>query len=331
MFDPAIPQRLLESCPAYQATPLAQAPWAGANVWIKDETQRMRLGAFKALGGVYAVARQIALAAGEDPTPEGIGSDAFRDVAAQLTFVCASAGNHGMAVAAGARIFGARCRIHLSATVPKAFEARLRGQNADVVWSGADYEESVQLAIQDAENSGAVHLADGSWPGYTEPPRLVMEGYTVLALEMRDTFAANGHWPQRVYLQAGVGGLAAAAAQTIRDHWAVQPTIIVVEPDAAPCLQQSVAAREMVTVAGPVSNMGRLDCKTPSLLAFEILSECADHFMTISDTQAAAAAGLAGANSLATTPSGAAGLAAYLQDASDEAAAVILSEGAVNS
>lgn len=331
LFDPAIPQHLLQACPAYEATPLQQHAWAGPNVWIKDETKRMGLGAFKALGGVYAVARQIALTVGEEPTPEGIASDAFREVAQGLTFVCASAGNHGMAVAAGARIFGAQCRIHLSATVPRDFEDRLRSQKANVVWSGSNYEESVTLAIQDAEQSGAIHLADGSWPGYTEPPRLVMEGYTVMALEMRDAFAAHGQWPARVYLQAGVGGLAAAIAQTIRDHWAEQPEITVVEPDAAPCLKESVAAAQLLTVEGPVSNMGRLDCKTPSLLAFDILSECADHFVTVTDAQASAAAKLAGTNGIPTTASGAAGLAACLDDATDAQTVVILSEGSVAS
>ena len=327
-LNPDVPLALLQSCPAYAAAPLTRLTWATSEIWAKDETQRMGLGAFKALGGVYAVARLIAERAGNTPSAAGLTDPTTRDLASGMTFVCASAGNHGLSVAAGARIFGARCRIHLSATVPKAFEGRLQAQGAEVVWSGDDYEESIALAIEDAARNDAIHLADGSWPGYTEPPRLVMEGYTVMAEEMRDSFSAAGAWPERVYLQAGVGGLAAAVAHGIRTRWPEQPEITVVEPEAAPCIRDSIAAGEMTTVTGPVSNMGRLDCKTPSLLAYEILSEYADHCVTVSDAEAARAAEQATRHGIATTPSGAAGLAACLREGGEGRALVILSETA---
>lgn len=329
ILDPDTPLRLLDACPVYAPTPVVPLDWTGRPIWAKNETCRMGLGAFKALGGVYAVASLIAEQAGVLLDADAMQSGPVRDVASQLTFVCASAGNHGLSVAAGARIFGARCRIHLSATVPKAFEERLKRQGADVVWSGADYEESVALAIEDADKTGSVHLADGSWPGYTEAPRRVMEGYTVMAEEMRATFSADGRWPERVYLQAGVGGLAAAVAHTVRARWDVQPEIVVVEPEAAPCLQRSIAEGRICSVAGPVSNMGRLDCKTPSLLAFQILQECADRFETVSDAEADVAAKRASDAGIATTPSGAAGLALAMRDASPhKQSLVILSETA---
>lgn len=329
MLNPKKPMALLAACPAYAPTPLSEAPWAGAQVWMKDESQRMGLGAFKALGGVYAVAALIAERAGIDLTPDVLDDAAFQAEARTATFVCASAGNHGMSVAAGARLFGAACRIHLARTVPSAFEARLRAKGADVVWSGDDYEASVAAAIADAEASGAIHLADGSWLGYTEPPRLVMEGYTVMGLEMRDQFAALGVWPEHVYLQAGVGGLAAAVTHTIRTTWPHQPRIVVVEPEAAPCLRDSAAQDRIATVSGPVSNMGRLDCKTPSLLAFEILTAGADAFHTVSDSAADAATRLAAEHGHASSPSGAAGLAALLAEDTGAPSAIILSEGAV--
>ncbi|SDC42098.1 pyridoxal-phosphate dependent enzyme [Ruegeria marina] len=328
-LDPAEPLRFLSVCPAYVATPLTRARIGGRDLWVKDESRRMGLGAFKALGGVYAVARLVARHLGCDEPAELI-TDAVRSRASDLTFVCASAGNHGMAVAAGARLFGARARIHLAATVPESFAARLRGKGAEVVRSGAVYDEAVAAAIADAETTGALHLADGSWPGYTEPPRLVMEGYTVIAGEMRDSFAANSNWPSHVYLQAGVGGLAAAIAGMIRRDWTVQPEIVVVEPDAAPCLKASVAAGRVVTVTGPESIMGRLDCKVPSMLAFDILRHTADRFVTVSDAAAAAAADKSVQAGHRTSPSGAAGLAALLaEDAPPANPLVILSEGAV--
>jgi diaminopropionate ammonia-lyase len=313
---------------AYAPSPMSRVEVGGTATWIKDETQRMGLGAFKAIGGTYAVAELLGIELGLlEPTAASIqASDRPRP-----TFVCASAGNHGMAVAEGARIFGAGCRIHLSDTVPEAFVARLRAKGAEVVRSGKVYEESIAAAITDAEQTGAIHLADGSWPGYTEPPRLVMEGYTVMAEEMRETLEEDGHWPSHVYLQAGVGGMAAAVAYMIRQNWAVQPQIIVVEPEAAPCLRDSKAAGEMVTVEGPVSIQGRLDCKAPSMLAYEILRRTANHYVTVSDASAQAAADLSATLGMASTPSGAAGLAALLADQAGasppKAPLIILSEG----
>ncbi|MEM9795218.1 MAG: pyridoxal-phosphate dependent enzyme [Pseudomonadota bacterium] len=323
-LDPEKPRRLLAACPVYAATPLDRRD----GLWVKDETARMGLGAFKALGGVYAVGQLIADRMGRRLPPEEYRSEEVRAVAAGLTFSCASAGNHGMSVAAGAALFGAQARIFLSAQVAQGFADRLAAKGAEVVRVGATYEESVAAAIADAAATGAVHLADGSWPGYTEPPRLVMEGYTVLAEEMREALARDGRWPGRVYLQAGVGGLAAAVAQRIRANWERQPEIVVVEPEAAPCLGASMAAGQLVTVEGPVSGMGRLDCKDASMLAFDILREVADRFVTVSEGAAEDAVRAARGMGYATTPSGAAGLAAALDARADDAL-VILSEGDV--
>ena len=247
-----------------------------------------------------------------------------------MTFVCASAGNHGLAVAAGAKLFGASSRIHLAATVPEDFANRLREKNAEVVRSGEDYEASIQAAILDADTNGAVHLADGSWPGYIEPPRLVMEGYTVLAEELRHNFEMSNDWPSHVYLQAGVGGFAGAIAYMIRKNWSVQPKIIVVEPEAAPCLKHSVHRGKILTVDGPVSEMGRLDCKTPSLLAFDILSSAADEYVLISEDQAEDAVQAAKKLNYNTSPSGAAGLAAFLASSEpNPAPLIIITENAI--
>lgn len=330
MSDGAIPgpMLLLSLCSAYAETPLRVISAAGRRILVKDETARMGLGSFKALGGVYAVARLleqatgVALRATED-------LERMRVAAKDHVFVCASAGNHGLAVAAGARHFGASARILLSDTVPEAFADRLRAQGAEVLRRGATYEDSVAAAVDLASETGATHLADGSWPGYTEAPGLVMQGYTVLAQEMRARFAVEGGWPSHVYLQAGVGGLAAAVAREIRACWPQQPEIIVVEPDAAPCLRASHAAGEIVTVAGPISTMGRLDCKTPSLLAFEILRTAADRFVTVSDDMAAKAVRAHSSQGIDTTPSGAAGLAALLAEDPQEERnpLIIVSEG----
>lgn len=321
------PIKLLEQCPAYRPSPLIRRTVAQNSVQLKDETQRMGLGSFKALGGVYAMSQLIT---GDDASLI-VPLSTICDKAKDLTFVCASAGNHGMAIAAGARIFGARARIHLAKTIPEDFVSRLKNQGAEVVRSGSTYEESIQIAITDAAKNKYIHLADGSWAGYTEPPRLVMEGYTVIAEELRAEFERNGDWPTHVFLQAGVGGLAAAITYMIRKNWTFQPKIIVVEPEDAPCLRDGNKAGHVVTVEGPISNMGRLDCKTASLLAFEILNSMADRFVTISDTQAQIATEKLEAIGLATTPSGAAGFAAMnaFNLSPDDRSLVIITEGPV--
>ena len=309
--EPDRPMAMLRQCPAYQASPLrplaALAKELGVGtLTVKDETQRMRLGSFKALGGVFAVAQMLEDASG---TADLTSEQAHR-TAAGMTFITASAGNHGLSVAAGARIFGARGIIVLSSSVPEGFAERIRKTGSEVVRVNGSYEDSVQYAIDAADENGWLLLADGSWEGYTERPALVMEGYTVLAEECRLEFEKTGTWPTHVFLQAGVGGLAGAVAAHIRDHWSVQPKIIVVEPDAAPCLLKSVEAGKLTRADGPESNMGRLDCKDASLIAFDALRRDADMFVTVSDEEAEEAARLYAAHGISTTPSGSAPLLA---------------------
>ena len=331
--DPADALALLASCPAYAPTPLAaldalarERGWAALHA--KDETRRMGLGSFKALGGVYAVADLLRQRVGTRDPAALVGEEA-RAVAADLTVCCASAGNHGLSVAAGARVFGARAVVYLARTVPEVFADRLRARGAEVVRAGAIYEEAMARAAGDAEANGWTLVSDSSWAGYTAIPQTIQRGYCVMAHEMAETCREEGLWPSEVFLQAGVGGLASAVAAHIRARWDEQPRITVVEPDRAPCLGRSVEEGAMVRVDGPVSSMGRLDCKEASLVAFEVLREAADRFVTVADDQAEAAVERVAAHGLTTTPSGVAGLAAALADdlSADARVLVIVSEG----
>ncbi|MGD1879192.1 MAG: diaminopropionate ammonia-lyase [Kiloniellaceae bacterium] len=328
------PLALLRQCPAYAPTPLRDLPDLAAalgvaRLFAKDESQRMRLGSFKALGGAFAVAQMVSDAAATPEPVADLQGERAKAVAAGMTFITASAGNHGLSVAAGARVFGAKAVIVLSATVPEGFANRIRSMGAEVIRVDGSYEDSVAFAIGAAEKNGRLLLADGSWEGYIERPALVMEGYTVLAEECRADFEAGGTWPSHVFLQAGVGGLAAAVAAHIRTLWKQQPAIVVVEPEAAPCLMASLRAGRLTRGDGPPSNMGRLDCKDASLISYESLRSDADSFMTVTDSEAAAAAQLLTGHGLATTPSGAAGLAAVKATApgADSRCLVIVSEG----
>jgi diaminopropionate ammonia-lyase len=320
--DASIVSDLLVRCPAHHETPLVCSPElasrAGvARVSIKDERDRMHLGSFKALGAAHAIAREAQ--ATEADTPVGALSG--------RTYVTASAGNHGLSVAAGARVFGARAVVFLSETVPEAFAGRLRAKGAEVVRAGGDYEASMAAAAAAATENGWTLLSDSSWTGYTRLPLLVMEGYLQLASEAVQQMAEP---PSHILLQAGVGGLACAVAAYVRKTWGDAPRIIVVEPEAAPALRDSILAGHIVDTEGPVSSMGRLDCKTPSLVALNGLARDADFFVTISEEEALDALPILADLGLATTPSGGAGLAALLAGLNLGAEArvwAILSEG----
>lgn len=317
MFNYDNPVKLLNLCPAYQATPMREVVYHNRKIIIKDESERMSLGSFKALGGAYAVIQLMLESVDIDFNSDEFLLHEIGKVAEKMTFVCASAGNHGLAVAAGAKIFGAHARIYLADTVPEGFAALLRDKGAEVVRAGENYEESILAAKDNAINTNAVLVADTSWPGYSEIPRLIMEGYTVIAEEMRQEFEQKKIWPTHVFLQAGVGGLAAAITFMIRHNWQVQPEIIIVEPDQAPCLAESIKRGKICTVKGAVSNMGRLDCKKPSLLAYDILRDNAEKFITVSDDEAFAAVKIASEFAIKTTPSGAAGLAGLINQLGD--------------
>lgn len=296
-IDAAAPEALLALCPVAAETPLVRVEGFGAEIRVKDERARMGLGSFKALGAAYVIAHHA----------RQTGAAEMGRALQGRCYVTASAGNHGLSVAAGARIFGARAVIYLADTVPETFAERLRAKGADVVREGAEYGASMTAAAAAAEEHGWILLSDSSWPGYLDLPCRLMEGYLAMAAEV----TRQCPWPPtHILLQAGVGGLAGACAAWFRHAWGDAPRIIVVEPAAAPALQASVRAGRPVMAKGPVSNMGRLDCKTASLIALKGLARDADAFVTVTDDEAAAILPELAAMGLATTESGAAGLAA---------------------
>lgn len=310
--DVAAVRNLLLKNPKHAETPLHRVSGFGGagEVFIKDERSRMGLGSFKALGAAYVIAR-----------------DHDQGKAAGKTYVTASAGNHGLSVTMGAVECDAHAVIYLSEPVPESFAARLRNMGATVKRAGATYEDSMESAANAAEANGWILLSDSSWEGYFELPYRVMEGYVAMAAE---TVEAMDAAPTHIFLQAGVGGLAGACAAYFRAAWGDGPRIIVVEPEAAPALAESIAAGRAVISAGPVSNMGRLDCKEPSLIALKGLARDADRFALISEEEADAALPVLAERGFETSPSGGAGLAALLAMddlGADARVLCILSEG----
>jgi len=295
---------LLDRCPKHAVTELVDARFlaeqAGvAAFYVKDERGRMGLGSFKALGAAFVIARDAVAANAKAP----------EDALAGRTYVTASAGNHGMSVAAGAKVFGARAVIYLANTVPESFAARLVDMGAEVVRAGDDYEASMVAAQQAAAANDWALLSDSSWAGYTDMAHGVMQGYLQMAAEVVDQMPSA---PTHVFLQAGVGGMAGAMAAMIRKHWGDAPVIVVVEPEFAPALIDSIRVGKPVVTTGPVSDMGRLDCKEPSLIALKGLARDADYFVTLTEEQAACGVDIVAEGGLDTSASGGAGMAAAL-------------------
>lgn len=309
--------------PAFADTPLLrQDDLAGAlgieALFLKDERARLGLDSFKGLGGAYAVFTLAAQSQGIDPgDPDALAAfiagprrqAAFHS--APLTVTTATAGNHGRSVAAGAWLMGLDCVIFVYNGVPCEQIDAIAAYGARIVEVDGVYEDAVELCRATAEQEGWQIVSDTSWEGYSDIPLRIMEGYTLMAAE---AIAAMPEAPTHVFLQAGVGGMAAAVAAHLALHYgSAAPRLIVIEPDRAACIFASIEAGELVTVSSTEpTNMGRLECYTPSLVAWRILRGLADAVATVSDEEAAAAVARLEAAGIETSPSGAAGVAGLM-------------------
>ena len=271
--------------PGYAPTPLRNMDRLAGELGLgavlyKDESGRFGLGSFKALGGAYAVLRVLAAEMGGCDLGEIRNSTHAGKVAA-ITVTAATDGNHGRSVAWGAQQAGCRCRIYIHRDVSPGRQKAMEDLGAEVVRTTGDYDDSVRVCARDAAANGWHVVSDTSYPGYDQIPREVMAGYGVMAVEV----LAEGLPPSHVFLQAGVGGLAAAfAARLWLALGADRPRVVIVEADRAPSLLASARAGAMQTVAIERETiMAGLSCGEVSPLAWDVLRRCTDHFVTMSD------------------------------------------------
>lgn len=316
----------------YAPTPLVSlsvlaAKIGVADVLYKDEGPRFGLGSFKALGGSYAalrvLQRQIAAKLGQQVSLEEIRTGKVAALAAQITLVSATDGNHGRSLAWGCQRFGAPCRIYIHAEVSEGRAAAMRDLGAEVIRINGDYDASVVLAKKEAEENGWFVVSDTSWEGYSEPPRDVMAGYGVMTSEICESLDQP---PTHVFLQGGVGGLAAGVVAGLRQHWGKQgPRVVIVEPELAACLFESGRSGVATTFAVQTETlMAGLSCGEPSGMAWEILAEEAADFLTIPDSIVAPCVRLlarpfAGDTAIEAGESAIAGLAALITARQDAA------------
>ncbi|TCZ63935.1 pyridoxal-phosphate dependent enzyme [Roseicella aquatilis] len=305
-----IASELARLSPDYAATPLLDLPLLAARLGVaqvlaKDEGRRM-LGSFKSLGGTYAGLRALARAASTDIR----GLVAARP-AGQPALVCASDGNHGLAVAAAARFAGTNARVYLHHGVPAARARRIEEQGAEIVWVDGTYDDAVDAAAMASRGGGGILVADTTDDPEDPVVRDVMAGYGVMAEEIREQVEAAGHpRPTHLFVQAGVGGLAAAMAEGLGGWLAAPGRILVVEPETAPAVSAALAAGRPLRVEGSLETAAEmLSCGEASAPALAVLQRHRAAAIRVPErTLDEAPALLHGCGGPRTTASGAAGL-----------------------
>lgn len=316
--------------PGYQPTPLHRLDQLAASldlgaIRVKDEGHRLGLGSFKALGGAYAVARLVldeaARRLGRVVGYDELGSTEVDAIASRMTFTCATDGNHGRSVAEGARLAGASCVIFVHHGVSGGRVEAIERYGAQVIKVEGSYDDSVREAARMAGQNGWTIVSDTGWAGHEHVPGLVMQGYTAI---WREAAAMLDRLPTHIFIQAGVGGLAATIAGSARlALGSACPTVVVVEPERAACLLQSARAGKPVTIkAAQPTIMAMLECYEPSLPAWRILRSCADAYMAVGEEDAVEAMNLlarplAGDPPIIAGESGGAGLAGLLRASRD--------------
>ncbi|OZT76560.1 diaminopropionate ammonia-lyase [Salinicoccus roseus] len=302
LFEHFDPERLEavkmfhESVPGYDETPLVHldnlAENIGVgNIYVKDESERFGLNAFKGLGGIHAVAEYFR-------NHEGMEFDGYDGLLSALenrtpvTFATATDGNHGKGLAWAASLLDQQAKVFM----PEGSEASrleaIRELGAEAEIMNMNYDDTVERVAALAEENGWVLVQDTAWPGYEEVPLSIMKGYTTIIKEVQSQLGKNVfHGITHVFLQAGVGSFAGAMAAALFNLTGGEgPTIVVVEPDQADCFHRSIQnpSGDPLRVTGALDTMmAGLACGEPSIQGWEILKASADAFISCGDETSA--------------------------------------------
>lgn len=284
--------------PNYEVTPLRRCPALASSlgvgeIWVKDESRRLGLPAFKILGTSYGVYRLLVQRAGEEPTWDTL--DDLRRWAANrlgpLTLCAATDGNHGRAVAHLAALLGFRATIYVPDNMSHARIESMQREGAEIHSVDGDYDDAVRRAAEEA-SARCLVVSDTSWPGYTEVPTWVMDGYATVFSEVREQLGAapsDGRCSETtldlVVVPAGVGAFLGSALRSLKGSDAVAlPAVVSVEPTTADCVARSLEAATLVHVPGPHrSIMVGLNCGTPSQVAWPRIARALDGALCIGD------------------------------------------------
>ena len=287
-----------KSFPDYAPTPLRElshlASYIGIkNFYVKDESFRFGLNAFKALGGSYAIGSYIGTRLGIPP--DELSYDKITDPEAKeklgdITFVTATDGNHGRGVAWTANRLSQNCVVYMPKGTARERLDNILALGADAGITDMSYDDCVRLASENAKKYGWVTVQDTAWEGYEDIPKKIMQGYTTMAHEAYSQL--RGVKPTHIFLQAGVGSMAAAVCAYFASLYGKKdmPIITVLEPESADCFYRTVKANDgkLHFAEGEMhSIMAGLCCGEPNPIAWDILKCYADNFVTVPDSTAA--------------------------------------------
>jgi len=290
-----------ESFPQYTTTPLAKLEQMAAylglgSIYVKDESYRFGLNAFKVLGGSFAMARYIAGQTGKDVSglPYSVlTSDALRQEFGQATFFTATDGNHGRGVAWAANKLGQKAVVYMPKGSTRTRLENIRRENATATIEECNYDECVRMAAAAAaETPNGVVVQDTAWDGYEEIPAWIMQGYGTMAMEADEQLAGHGcSRPTHVFVQAGVGSLAGAVQGYFANRFPENPPkVVVVEAEAAACLYKGAKKGDgsIQIVDGDMPTiMAGLACGEPNTISWDILTNHVDTFVAAPDWVAA--------------------------------------------
>jgi len=283
----------------YAETPLVElkelAKYLGLKAFfVKDESYRFGLNAFKVLGGSFAIGQIIANRLGKSidelPYKTMISEEIKRELG-EITFITATDGNHGRGVAWTAQQLQQKCIVFMPKGSSRERLERIRAHGAEAEIKDMNYDECVRLANELAQKYGYIIVQDTAWEGYQKIPTWVMQGYITMAYEAYLRLAESSMKPTHIFLQAGVGSMAAAVCgffcSVYRDQ---KPIITVVEPNKADCIFRTAKADDgkLHFVTGDMDTiMAGLACGEPNIIGWEVLKSYAEHFLSVSDDVAA--------------------------------------------
>ncbi|MBQ6560082.1 MAG: diaminopropionate ammonia-lyase [Erysipelotrichaceae bacterium] len=276
----------------YAATPLLSlsalaASWGVKDIFVKDEAKRFGLKAFKGLGGSYAMFRILCERFLLDPETASIDDikKRVKRMKQPLDFITCTDGNHGKGVSWAAGLFDCWAHIFMPAgTVEARAEAIRNAGPAEVIITEMNYDDTVRYAKAVSEKNSWILIQDTSWEGYETIPTWIMQGYLTMVQEITDELKTI---PTHLFLQAGVGSMAAAVVAYMADYYGKnKPETVIVEPEAAGCFYASIKAddgKAHSVESNESTIMAGLNCGTPCSVAWPILRDQAEYYVSCKD------------------------------------------------
>lgn len=280
----------------YQETPLVSLQSLAEklqvkSIYLKDESKRFGLNAFKVLGASYAIANEIGRRIGKEIielSAESILSKETKEKIGDITFVTATDGNHGRGVAWTANKLGQKSVVYMPKGSALERLENIRAEGAEAEITDMNYDDAVRLAQKMAEEKGWIVVQDTAWEGYEDIPRWIMQGYTTMGHEIMEQIPEK---PTHIFLQAGVGSMAGAMTGFFSNLYKEdKPIIVIVEPAKADCLFQTAKADDgkLHTVTGDMDTiMAGLACGEPCTIGWDVLKGYADAFIRCPEYAAA--------------------------------------------